>query len=219
MGDGVFVFALLPLGLFSLLHWREGRRAVAGFAWIAALAPLVISGVKALAAHKSKKAQEKAAQANEQAAAEQAETQRRQEYDAQQNSPEAQMAALKYKMKLGRLAGQMGGLDKVPPSIMKALKAGYTPQAYQPGTAYRAPKTGASAWDYVAPAADVLSTVDLGAMGRGGGGGGGMGGAAQSAAQAVAAGGGLNKGFSTAPLEGLQERLRKQGGFGGNIGG
>lgn len=214
MTEGVFVFALLPLGLFSLLHWREGRRTVAGFAWIAALAPLVISGVKAVAGAMSKKKQQKAAQQNEQTAYQQAEDQRRQQWEQEQSSPEAQMQALKYKLRLGKLAGKMGGLNKVPPSIMKALQSGYQPKQYQAAPAYQPQKTGSSAWDYVAPAADVLSTVDLGALGRGGGGGGGTYNAAQAASQAVQAGGGLNKGFTnTQPLAGLTERLRGKRGF------
>jgi hypothetical protein len=216
MIDGVFVFALLPLGLFSLLHWREGKHTVAGFAWIAALAPLVISGVKAVAGAMQKKKQQKAEEANAAAAAQQAEEQRKQEWEQQQASPEANMKALQYKQRLGRLAGKMGGLNKVPPSILKALQSGYQTQAYQPGPAYRAPKTGASAWDYVEPAADVVSSVDWGGMSsalKGGGGG-----VSNAGTNAVAAGGGLNKGFSTSPLQSVQDMLRKKQGFGGTGG-
>jgi len=56
------------------------------------------------------------------------------------------MQRMQYKMKLGKLAGQMGGLNKVPPSIMKALQAGYATPQYQAGYSLHPKKTGASAW-------------------------------------------------------------------------
>lgn len=214
---GVALFALLPLGLFSLLNWRDGRKAVAGFAWIAALAPLVISGVKALAGAKSASNKRKAEEANARMATEQAEAQRRQEFESQQSSPQAQMSALQYKLRLGKLAGKMGGLNKVPPSILKALQAGYQPKQFQAGPAYQAPKTGRSAWDYVDTAADVASTVDWGSMKNA------LGSKSfdgqQAGADAIAAGGGINKGFQApAPisnsLQQFQQSSQSQGLYG-----
>lgn len=159
--DPIFAtFALLPLGLASLFCKTGKRDVYAGLGFLAALAPLVIKGVGALAGAISGNKKKKAAEENERQAALQAEEQRKAEWEAQQNSPELAMQRMQYKMKLGKLAGRMGGLDKVPPSIANALRAGYAQQEYKPGAAYVPKKTGASGWDYVAPAIDTLSAFN-----------------------------------------------------------
>jgi type II secretory pathway pseudopilin PulG len=128
---------------------------------IGALAPVVASGVGSLIQHKQQSSAAKQQAAYEQQQAAQAEAARKAQWEGQQNSPEALMARQRYTMQLGRLAGAMGGMDKLPPSIAKTLQAARAMPAYTPGQSYiPKPTSGGGGWDIAAGAADALSYLD-----------------------------------------------------------
>lgn len=143
---------------------------------IAALAPVVAKGVGSIIKKKQEKKAQKAAdlQAQQEATAEKEAAQR--QWEAQQNSPEAQMRRMQYNMKLGRMAGALGGLDKVPPSLRKAYDAARSAQAYTPGADYVAPvRPKTSGWDIAGGAMDALSYLDTNKLKTAVGGGSGAG--------------------------------------------
>ena len=154
------LFALLPLGLFSL--FEKGRhRHTAGFAFLAALAPMIASGISSLINHGKQKSAAKAAEEQKRLEAQQADKLARQSWETEQNSPAAQAARFKSKFAYGKLAGAMGGLDKVPQSLANYYKSGYAMPEYT-GTSSYVPtaKKGGGAWDFLGEAAKAVSYLD-----------------------------------------------------------
>jgi len=154
------LFALLPLGLFSLFE-RGRHRLTAGFAFLAALAPMIASGISSLINHKKQGSAQKQAEEQKRLEAEQADKLARQEWDTQQNSPAAQAARFKSKFAYGKLAGAMGGLDKVPQSLANYYKSGYAMPEYT-GTSSYVPtaKKGGGLWDFLGEASKAVSYLD-----------------------------------------------------------
>ena len=154
------LLALLPLGLFGLLE-RGRHRQTAGFAFLAALAPLIAKGIGSLISHKQAGSKEKQAEEQKRLEAEQADKLARQEWDTQQNSPAAQAARFKSKFAYGKLAGAMGGLDKVPQSLSDYYKSGYATPEYG-GTSSYVPtaKKGGGVWDFLGEAAKAASYLN-----------------------------------------------------------
>jgi hypothetical protein len=157
------VLALLPLGLFSL--FGKHRRSDAGFGFLAALAPAIFSGIKSIVSHKQQSSKEKKAAEYEKQQAAAEEAARKTAWDAQQNSPQANLQRMSFNMQLGRLLGGVGGRDKAPPSLVKALDAARGPQTYVPGTGYTPkPSSGAGIWDVIGGATDALAYLDPSAI-------------------------------------------------------
>lgn len=154
------VLALLPLGLLSL--FVKGRhRHTAGFGFLAALAPVVAKGVSAIVKHKQQKSAEKKAAEYERQTAQAAEAERRAEFEAAQNSPQAAMQRLSFNMKLGKLLGAAGGRGKVPPSLLNAYDTARKVREYTPGASYvPRPTSGAGVWDVLGGATEALSYFD-----------------------------------------------------------
>lgn len=163
--ESLMLFALLPLGLFSLFT-RRLPRSTAGFGFLAALAPVIASGLGSLIKGKqqSSAAKKQAEYEKQQALA--AEAANKASWEAQQNSPAAQMQRMGFNMKLGRLLGAMGGREKVPPSLLNALDASRAMPTYTPGAAYVDKPSSGSGWDVAAGAADALSYLDTSKIGR-----------------------------------------------------
>jgi hypothetical protein len=162
----LYLFALLPLALFSL--FEKGRhRHTAGFGFLAALAPVIAKGIGSLISHKQNKAKEKQAQEQAKLDAAAADTRAKQQWETDQNSPAAQAGRFKNTMQLGRLAGAMGGsLDKVPPSMLKYYQSQRTMPEYT-GTSSYVPqaKKGGGGWDFAAGVADAASYLDTSKLG------------------------------------------------------
>lgn len=154
------LFALLPLGLFSL--FEKGRhRHTAGFAFLAALAPMIASGISSLIGHKKQQSAAKQAEEQRRLEAQQADTLAKQSWEAEQNSPGAQAARYKNTLQLGRLAGKMGGLDKLPPSMRNYYQTQRTMPTYG-GTSSYVPtaKKGGGVWDFLGEASKAVSYLD-----------------------------------------------------------
>ena len=157
-----YLFALLPFGLLSLwLHRNENHRSTAGFGFLAALAPVVASGIKSLIGHKQQKSAQKQADEQAKLEAQRADEQARQKWEAEQNSPSAQAARFKSTLSLGRLAGAMGGLAKVPKSIASYYQSQRTMPTYS-GTSSYIPtaQKGGTGWDIAGGIADALGYLD-----------------------------------------------------------
>lgn len=164
----IYLFALLPLSLLSLLE-RGRHRYTAGFGFLAALAPVVAKGIGSLISHKKQQSAEKKQIEYQKQQAMQEEAQRRAAFEASQNTPQAAMQRMGFNMKLGRLLGAMGGRDKVPPSLLKAYDTARAMQTYTPGAAYVPPPTsGAGIWDVLGGATEALSYLDVNKL-KGGG--------------------------------------------------
>ena len=164
-----YLFALLPLGLFSLFQ-RGRHRATAGFGFLAALAPVVAKGIGSLIGHKKQQAQQKQQAQYEQQLAQQQEAERKAQWEAQMNSPQMAMQRMGFNMKLGRLLGAMGGREKVPPSLLSAYDQARSMPTYTPGSSYiPKPTGGAGIWDVLGGAADALSYLDVNKLKGGGG--------------------------------------------------
>ena len=154
-----YVFAILPLALFSF--FSKGRRADAGFGFLAALAPVLASGISSLVGHKQKKSAEKKQADYERQLAAQEEAARRTAFEASQSSPSALASRQKFTLQLGKLLGKAGGREKVPPSILNYLEAQRKAQAYTPGGGYvEKPTSGAGIWDVIGGAGQALSYLD-----------------------------------------------------------
>jgi len=154
------LFALLPLGLFSLFE-RGRHRLTAGFAFLAALAPMIASGISSLVNHGKQKSAAKAAEEQKRLAAEQADKLARQQWEAEQNSPQAAGARYKATFGLGRLAGKMGGLDKIPPSMRQWYDSQRTMPTYGGTPSYvPTPKKGGGLWDFLGEAAKAVSYLN-----------------------------------------------------------
>jgi hypothetical protein len=154
------LFALLPLGLFSL--FEKGRhRHTAGFGFLAALAPMIASGISSLIGHKKQQSAAKQAEEQRRLEAQQADTLAKQSWEAEQNSPGAQAARYKNTLQLGRLAGKMGGLDKLPPSMRNYYQTQRTMPTYG-GTSSYVPtaKKGGGVWDFLGEASKAVSYLD-----------------------------------------------------------
>lgn len=153
----LFVFALLPFALFSLV--RRQPSSTAGF--LQFLAPIVASGVTSLIKHKQQKSAEKKAAAYEKQQADAAAAAERASFEAQQNSPSALAQRQKFTLQLGKLLGKAGGKDKIPPSIYNYLQSQRQAQQYVGGPAYTPkPSSGAGLWDFLGGAAEALSYAD-----------------------------------------------------------
>ena len=163
------LFALLPLGLASLFD-REIRKGgtFAGFGFLAALAPVVASGLSSLIGHKKQQSAEKKQIEYEKQQALAAEAARRSEYESAQNSPGALASRQKFTLQLGKLLGAAGGKEKIPPSIYNYLSSQRQAQAYTPGAAYTPkPTSGAGFWDFASGLGNALSYLDTTKLGKG----------------------------------------------------
>lgn len=163
----LYLFALLPLGLFSL--FEKGRhRHTAGFGFLAALAPVLAKGIGSLISHKQNKSKEKQAQEQAKLDAAAADAQAKQQWEAQQNSPAAQAARFKATLQMGRLAGKMGGsIDKLPPSIRNYYQLQRTMPEYGGISSYvPTAQKGGGGWDFAAGLTDALSYLDTSKLGK-----------------------------------------------------
>jgi hypothetical protein len=160
------VFAVLPLALASF--FSRARGAHAGFGFLAALAPVIASGVSSLVKHKQQKSAEKKQAEYDRKLAEQEAAAERAKFEAAQNSPAAVAARLKQNMMFGRLLGKAGGRSKLPPGLLAMYdKMRATPE-YVPGKAYVAPpSSGAGVWDFVGGLTDALGYLDTTKLGKG----------------------------------------------------
>lgn len=163
------LFALLPLGLASLLN-RRLPPSTAGFGFLAALAPVVAKGISSLISYKQQSSAAKQQEEQRKLEAQRADELAKQQWEAQQNSPAAQASRFKNTLQLGRLAGAMGGMDKVPASIAKYYQAQRTMPQYT-GTSSYVPtaKKGGGGWDFAGGVMDALSYLDTDKLKGGGG--------------------------------------------------
>jgi len=158
--EALMVFALLPLGLASL--WTRLPRSTSGFGFLAALAPVVAQGLGTLIGSKQKKAAAKQEEEARRLEAQRADELARQKWEAEQNSPAAQAARYKNTIALGRLAGAMGGMAKIPPSMAKFYQSMRTMPTYSGTSSYiPTPKKGGTGWDIAAGIGDALSYLDV----------------------------------------------------------
>lgn len=154
------VLALLPLALASLFN-RSRARSTAGFGWLAALAPVIAKGVGSLIGHKQQSSAQKQAEAMRKAEADRALEEQKAQWNAAQNSPAAQASRFKNTFALGRLAGSMGGMDKIPPSIAKYYQNLRTMPEFTGTSSYiPTPKKGGGVWDFAGGVMDALSYLD-----------------------------------------------------------
>jgi hypothetical protein len=124
---------------------------------VLALAPVVAAGIKAVVDHKAASAAADQQNAYQKTLADQKEAQNKAAWDAQQNSPQADVQRMGFNLRLGKLLGAMGGRDKVPPSLLKGLDAARAMPTYTPGAEYVAPPTtGGSGWDVAGGALNAL---------------------------------------------------------------
>jgi hypothetical protein len=158
----LYLFALLPVSLLSLwLHRHENHRATAGFGFLAALAPVLASGVSKLISHKQGQSKEKQAEEQRKLEAQQADALAKQQWEEQQNSSAAQTGRYKNTFALGKLAGHMGGLDKVPKSIAAYYNSMRSMPEYNAQSSYvPTAKKGGGAWDFLGGVTDALSYLD-----------------------------------------------------------
>jgi len=163
-----YALALLPLALSSLFD-KNRSRSTAGFGFLAALAPVLAKGIGSLIGSKQKKAAAKQAEEQRKLEANQADALAKQQWESQQNSPAAQAARFKSTMQLGRLAGAMGGKDKVPPSMLNYYQSQRTMPTYSAQSSYvpTAP-TKSGPWNFLGGVADALSYLDTSKLGGGG---------------------------------------------------
>jgi hypothetical protein len=201
------LFALLPLALASLFD-RTRARSTAGFGFLAALAPVLASGVSKIIGSKQKKSAEKQAEAQRKLEAEQEDKLARQQWETEMNSPSAQMSRFKNTFSLGKLAGKVGGLDKLPPSIRNYYQTQRTKPEYGGVSSYvPTAQKGGGGWDFLGGLTDALSYFDPQALKKPKTGGGlsGFGTGSSFTAPPAAAQ------PSTSPLVGLTERLKAGG--------
>lgn len=207
------LFALLPL---ALLGWRRNYRpSDAGFLpLLAALAPVIAKGIGSLISHKQKGAAEKQAEEQRRLESQRADTEARAAWESQMSSPAAQAARFKNTLSLGRLAGKMGGIDKLPPSIRNYYQSQRSMPEYKGTSSYiPTPKKGGGAWDFLGGVTDALGYLDTSKLGGGGGGGGALAAAGNQAAQqgglGALQGGGMATSLGGAmPIAELTKRLR-----------
>lgn len=205
----LYLFAVLPLALLSLFD-RDRTRSTAGFGWLAALAPVVAKGIGSLIGNKQKKSAEKQAEEARRLEAQRADELERQSWEAQQNSPSAQGMRFKNTLQLGRLAGAMGGLDKLPPSIANYYQSLRKMPEYGGTSSYiPTPKKGGGGWDFAGGVLDALSYLDTDQLkaGRATGQTPSYNPRASSGGGAAAMAPEASAGSATAPITGLLSRL------------
>ena len=205
----LYGLALLPLSLLSLwFHRNENHRATAGFGFLAALAPVLAKGIGSLISSKQNKSKAKQAEEQRKLEAQQADAAAKQQWEAQQNSPQAQAARYKNTLQYGRLAAGLGGLDKVPKSMAAYYNSVRTMPEYSGVSSYvPTAQKGGGGWDFAAGLTDALSYLDTSKLGGGAKGGGVSGfGAGSSFGGAPSGGGG-----SADALVGLTQRLKPGG--------
>lgn len=137
--EQTFVFAILPLGLLWSLVERQ-RRGMVGIApLITALLPVAAGAVQSLIARRSQNQQGSAAQRE---AERQAGFQQKSEFYSPQAVAQRQQNQALSTIQLGRLAGAMGGLDRVPPALRNMLQQRRQAQTFQfePGAVARQPR-------------------------------------------------------------------------------
>ena len=204
------IFALLPLGLFSLLD-RNRARSTAGFGFLSFLAPVIAKGIGSLIGHKKQKAEAKQQEEIARLQAQRADELSRQQWQAELDSPAARAARFKNTLSLGRLAGKMGGLDKLPPSIRNFYQSQRTMPEYTGTSSYiPTPKKGGGAWDFLGGVTDALQYLDTSKFGRPKASAGLM--AAGNAAAKTGGLGALQGGGAATSIADLTERLRQQRG-------
>src|SRR5512143_1133740 len=134
---------------------------------IAALAPVVASGVGSLIKHKQAGAAQKQQEEERRLAAQKADEEAKAAWTAQQNSPAARAARFKATMQLGRLAGAMGGMAKVPPSMAKYYTTLRTMPEYTGVSSYvPTPEKGGGGWDFLGGVTEALGQFDPSALSR-----------------------------------------------------
>jgi hypothetical protein len=166
----LYAFALLPFALLSAwLHRNENHRSTAGFGFLAALAPVLASGVSKLISHKQGQSAAKQQEEQRKLQAQQQDALAKQQWEADQNSGAAQTGRFKNTFALGKLAGKMGGsLDKVPPSIAKYYNSMRTMPEYSAQSSYvPTAKKGGGFWDFAGGLTDALSYLDTSKLGGG----------------------------------------------------
>jgi len=157
-----YALALLPLALASLFD-KNRSRSTAGFSFLAALAPVIAKGIGNLIGSKQKKAAAKQAEEQKKLEAQQADALAKQQWEGQQNSPAAQATRFKNTLQLGRLAGGLGGLDKVPKSMTDYYNTARTMPTYSAQSSYvPTAKKGGGVWDFLGGVGDALSYLDIG---------------------------------------------------------
>ena len=159
-----YLFALLPLGLLSLFD--KGRhRHTAGFGFLAALAPVIAKGIGSLISHKQQSNQAKTLEAQRKQEALAADEQAKRDWETTQNSAANQSARFKNTFSLGKLAGHLGGMDKVPKSIAAYYNSLRTMPQYTGTSSYREPvKSSGGGWNLAAGITDALGYFDPSAM-------------------------------------------------------
>ena len=165
-----YALALLPLALASLFHKRKDSDAlIFGLAlapFLKMVAPVVAKGVSSLIGSKQKSNAAKTAEAQRKKEVEAADAKAKLDWEGQQNSPAAQAARFKNTMQLGRLAGAMGGKDKVPPSMLNYYQSQRTMPTYSAQSSYvpTAP-TKSGPWNFLGGVTDALSYLDTSKLG------------------------------------------------------
>lgn len=162
------VFSLLPLALFCREKLpRSTAGFLAGLIPIAKmLAPVIAKGVGTLIG--SKKASNAAKQAEEQKKLEaaQADAKAKADWEAQQNTPQAQAARYKQTLQYGRLAAGLGGLDKVPKSMASYYNSVRAMPEYTGTSSYVAPaKQTGKGWNIASGVMDALGYLDTSQLG------------------------------------------------------
>src|SRR4030042_4452582 len=118
--------SLLPFFAFLSLFHKRGHHSEAGFLpFLAALAPVLAKGAMSLVGYKQKQSVEEQAEEQKKLEAAKADAEARHAWELRMQSPEEQARRFKSKFAFGKLAGKMGGMDKVPPSLAAYSKSGY----------------------------------------------------------------------------------------------
>jgi hypothetical protein len=122
-----------------------------------ALAPVVASGVGSLIKSKQASNAKKTAQAQAKQDALAADAQAKLDWEEKQNSPAAQAARFKSTFSLGKLAGHLGGMDKVPKSVAAYYNSQRAMPTYTAQSSYQEPvKSSGGGWNLAAGIADAL---------------------------------------------------------------
>lgn len=158
-----YVFAILPFGLLWSLVEKRRRGMVGIIPLIAALVPAAISGVRALMNRRN--TNNAATTAQNEATRQEGFRQKAAFYDPRAVQQRASQRA-GATMRLGRLAGHFGSVDRIPPALRNALQAQRQEQTFQfePGSVARAPRApGSIGTDLM----DAASQFDVEALQRG----------------------------------------------------
>lgn len=131
---------------------------ILGFAFLAALAPALISGVSAFFKHKGAGSAAKRQEAADLA-------KQRAEYEKYQASPEAILQRVRSTARLGRILGALGGRAKAPPSLVALYDR---MRAQQPFTHVPGYVQKPSGWDLAGGLLDAAGNFNPAALGEGG---------------------------------------------------